>query len=355
MARTVNSSFTPVPVSHWSTSRPVHEGSASSQYGELDIIENNNFLLAHYNPPIVRCTFRPEGSGYLAGAATSYGAANCVWRRRPAPDFAQYQIKIVATNTATTSGHAGTVKFEMDSDAANVEIAVPENTSAQTTFTGDLAYDNSETLDNIEMYIKNGATGVCRVWSVHIAPKPLTALSAGLMESGAVPMDSIAGVQDAPLTVYHRELAARNCETLRKTRVGTCVSYADDFTRATAGQYEETSATFQLVAVVPFRTMPGEVALEWALFGHRDAAGSGGGVKLVSSFMEAEGTTPIEVTLGTAWSSPYNGSDHDYTNVGETTLLVAEATTGHVKVYLKGDGTKKAWLMGLAIWPKAVT
>jgi len=358
MARTVNSTFVPVPVSHWSTSRPVHEGSASGEYGELDIVENNNWLLAHVTPVVVKHTFRPEDQGYVNGQATSYGAADAVWSRRPVPDFAEYTIKIYATNSGTTSpADDGAVKFEMASDSSNVEIAIPGTTSltVQTLFSADISYDDSQSLDSIEMYIKNGTAGAVRVWSVHIAPKPLTSLSAGAMTSGAIPMDSITGVQDAPLTSYHRALPTNSCESVRKARTGTLVSYADHFIRTAASQITSTSATYELVAVIPFEALPGQVELEWSLFGHRHASGSAGAVKLITSYMETQGTAGEEVTLTTSWSSPYASQQHDWADGGQDTLDCAEAAAGHIKVYLKGDGTYDAWLMGLNIWPKEPT
>jgi len=354
MGRTLPTSYTPIPGGQIATSHAVHEGSAADEYGELDLIENGNYLIGRHTPAVVRCVFRPASDGFALGAGTAYADSNAVWARRPVPDLTAYKITIAAVNTSSP-GDDATVKFVVASSGAYVEITIPGDTyPAPGTFTGQVGYDDTETIDNVEMYIKNGPTGACRVWSAHIRPAHLGSLQAGVLTSGAAPMDSITADTNAALSVYHRSEQIANCEAIRKSRTGTVVSWSDDLDRLSTAEITTISATYVLVAIVPFEAMPGEVSLEWSLFGTRSALSTAGSVKLITDHMETKGIAAQEVALNNTWVSPYSSQQHSWNDGGQAALTIMEARSGHVKIYLKGDSTRTAYLMGLNIWFAAV-
>jgi hypothetical protein len=348
MSESTPANYVPIPVENLSHDFAIHEGSASGEYGELDLVENIHFLFFNNEPTTVNTVF--VENGMLVGASTSY-ELRALWYRRPFVDCDWYVVAQVENTSGTDDG---AIKFEISSDTSqNVEITVPAGTSQWTEVGNILPSDTSPDLNAIRMYVKNGASGAVRVHSVTIKPYVAT-FDGGVQASGFVPIDSEQADADSPLSVALRKVQLDNLITLRKTRGGSIVGWSEDVARAAASQFETTSSTYVLQARIPFKTEHGQTSIEWALVGYM-AAGTGS-VKLITSKMEHDGTAAQEVALGTTWSSPFTAAQHDYADGGQAALTCEEsAPNQYLDVWLKGDGSNKAFLMSLCAWFKDVT
>ncbi len=338
MSRPTPSDYVPLEVHPFGHNMAVQEGAAGGVAGELDVAENIHFLHLYQVPSIVNTVF-VEG-GYVEGNSTSY-VLRALWQRRPFVDCVEWAISALVSND---SANAATLKFEMDSDSANVEINVPAGAHGTwTEVVGRVTYDAAETVDTIEMWVKNGTGGgTLRVHSVEIRPT-LSTIAAGVTTAGFIPFDSDEIKADEPMAICYRQWMHDNLEVLRKTRMDSIVGWSEDVARAAASQFETTSATYELVARIPFTSPFGCTALEWAFCAYLDAGGAG------TLKLQVNDGTAEEVTLGTTWSAPYTAAQYDWNSDGSE-LTIKENQPQTLRVWLKSDGVNKAYLMSLNAW-----
>ena len=358
MSRPAPSSYRAFGAAHLGHAVPIREGSTAGQVGELDLIENLHYLhTTGLRPPVVHQQFSTNG---MVTAASVTPAMKAHWGRRPFVDPTDWQIHVLAAMSGATD--TGKVRFEAASNVAGgaggssdsalgVTIDVPAGSAQWTLVSGRFTCDPAQAIDWIEMHLFcSGATDTVRVHAVEIHPY-LGSVAAGVTTAGFVPHDTLETSADDPLSTYTRQRMLGNLRTLWKTRSGSVVSYSDDLSRATA-EIETTSASYQLVQVVPYRSGVGQVSLEWALSGHVTGAGTGN-VKLVTSRMLAEGTSEVQA-LQNVWTSPYTAARHDWDDGGNAVLPVYENQSGHLYVYLQSDGAATARLHSLTAWWKDV-
>ena len=352
MALTIPATFEPISIETFSYDRPIRHGASAAKRGEADLLLNQNYLQAYMWPAWVSTHYRAEDPGggcYIVGAATVYGNARSVWHRRFYRDLADWHVAALVENTS--GSHAGTVKFELESNGANVEVNVPASSSQWALVSDRLTINQGAAgqRDAIEMYVKNGTTGAIRVHWAGVRPSPLSSLVAGVSTEGVLPFDDTfdCGI-NRPLSTQVRQRAFDNLDALRKTRSDTIVGWSEDGTRASSTAFETTSATQQLVAVIPFKTTHGQVAIEWALYGYLSAGA--GSVKL-ETLKTADSQT---ITLTTGWSSPYSGSLYEDSDAGQATLSTVPNADDLLFVYVTADGVNTARLMGLTAWLKDI-
>lgn len=344
MSRPTPSTCVAIPANTLAPSRTVREGSTAGQFGELDLVELLHYLHLYMVPSAVRTNFV---SGLVAGSA-SY-VLRGLWQRRPYVDCTDWEVSVVCANSS--GADAATIKFEMASDSSNVEISVPAGQAlTDSPVTGRVTYDATQTLDTIEMWVKNGATGALTVHAVEIRPY-LGSIAAGRTTAGLTPLDTAEVGADKPLTTYARRMLQHGLEVLRKTRLGSFIGWSEDIGRASASAWESTSASYELMHRQPITIPRGCTELEWALTGYV-AAGGTGAAKVEVVGVDTGGTHAREVSLGTTWTSPYTAAQYSHEDGGSGTIDVAENQSVELRVSLKGDGTQKAFIMGLSVWPK---
>ena len=346
MSRLVPSGFLPLFVEHYAHQRPVRTGNdAAVHYGEMDLAANCNFLHTALRPPIVSTIFA-SGGMMTSGAAAP--VLRALWRRRPFLDFTDWEVVVLAAMTGSTD--SGRIRVEIASgaglgaggssdSAAGVTITVPAASAQWVRLTGSFTYDATQALDTLELHAWIvGVTDTLQIHSIEIRPRAITTIAAGMTTAGFGPFDTTEFAADEPLPSAHRQWMVDNLEVLRKTRTDTIVAWSEDVARAAASQFSTTSATYQVVARIPFRSDHGQDSLEWTICGY-EAVGGAGTVKL-----EVVGGASAEQALQATWASPYTAAQHS------GTLACNENQDQELRVSIKGDGANAAYLMGLCAW-----
>ena len=306
---------------------------------------NVNELHAEWWPaPMVQQTWQSDTvTPYIEPKTTSY-VLNGIWRRRVHKDSAGSTVRVYAEETGASQ--AGVIKVELASDAATYvdELTISAGTSLAWD-TLDPGIDDTQTRDTIRMWTKEDASGATmRVHATVIEPTALSSIPAGVSAQGFVPFDSAEVSADQPLSTWQRKIAFDNLQIIRKTRVGDVVAWSDDWNiRTNYEALQEVGSSYVLQREFRFQSPVGCSTLEWSCTGFY--GGSSGSVKLVVN----EGTDnedSQEQAFATKAASPYTSNIHDGTDL----TCVENAAGQTLRVYLKGDGSTRAVLMGLCVW-----
>lgn len=366
MARPVPSSFNPLKPNQYGPNRPIKEGASGDHVGALDLAENVHFVWVDGVRPItISNLWNQSAIGYVV--AHSSMRLIGVWRREPAREpFTHYTVTVLFQNTGTTSpGDDGTLRVDIASDpytggfgGIGVDLTLSATASAIPGSTwskveGTLAVDASESIDTFRAWAEAGASGASRIHSITIQPRAVSSIPAGAAVPSDgnshrfVPFDDAELDADSPWSIHAINAMIANCETVRKTRPSTIISYACDPSDSSRAGWQTDSSSYVPVARIPFKSGPGETAIRWSVLGKRD--GSTAAVRLVTAHMDSVGTAAQEVTLGTTWSTPYTAAITDYTS-GAALTCIENCYDDEIRVFLKSDGSNDAYVYGLVAW-----
>ena len=343
MSRTLVGNVETIDLAIVSPLKRIHTGSEVQMS-----LENINELHAEWwpSPMVQQCWQSDTTTPYIEPTTTSY-VLNGIWRRRVHQDSEGSTVRVYRENGGTQS--AG-IKVELASDAAtyNATLVVPASASAAWASL-DPGIDSTQTRDTLRMWTKETVAGAAlKVHATTIEPTPLSSIPAGVSAKGAVPFDTAEIGADKPLSTWQRKIGFDNLQVIRKTRLGDIVGWSEDWdVQRTQEAYQETSSTFQLVAEFNIHPPIGCDTIEWSCTGFYE--GSSGSVKVVVA-EGSENEDSQTQAFTTKASSPYTANIHDCTDL--TCVPNAPQT---FKVYLKGDGTTRAVLMGLCAWYGDVT
>lgn len=340
MARPLPSDYQTIDVLRFASDRPTVEAY------ELDLLENINFLNARtFNPHVTQhWQSDPANGPYIEPTGTSY-VLNGIWRRRVPGDAAQWEFYHRLENGGTASA---SIKTELASDAAtyNDVRTIAAGTAAAYVGPYTLSLDNSQTRDTIRLYTKETGTGAAlRIHGTSIQPAELTSIPAGKSNNGITPFDTTEADVNEPLTPYHRQVLALDAlDAMYDKRTDDIVGWSENWNvRSGFEAYSTTSATNVLMAKIPFNAAPGQDTIEWSATGFHDATGSGV-ITCETGYMQSLGTSQT-ITLTNKTASPYTSNIHDGTD-----LVCLPNKSDFLYVYLKGNGTQAAYLMGLCAW-----
>ena len=339
MAITLNSTLNKVQPFRLSSGRPI-----ATAY-ESDIQENLHYLHAQNWPNWMSQHWQSDSSTpYLEPTSTSY-VLHGIWRRRVYADLDDLIVGYYREEIGGTQ--SGTIKVDLASDAATyVQTDTIAAGSAGAWDSMTLAQDPTQTRDTLRLYTKEDATGATlRVHSVYCRPRNLPSISSGKTSAGFIPQDALVYAANAPLSSWYRQSQYDSLEVLRKTRSDTVVNWSEDWQIRTpnAEAYQTTSASYVKVAQIRFRSGIGQDTIEWACTGFR--AGTAGGVKCATGYMEEQLGTSVEQAFAAKASSPYTANIHDPSD-----LTCLPNKEDYLNVYVKGDGSARAVLMGLSAW-----
>jgi len=364
MARPVPSAFVPIKPNQYGPNHPIKEGSSGAHVGALDLAENIHFCWVDAVRPVTISNLWSQANNGWVVAHSSMRLIG-VWRREPTREpFVSYDVTVLYQNSGTTSpGDDGTLRVDIASDPYSggsgtfVDITLSATLGAiagsdWVMGTGSLLVDPSQSIETFRAWAVSGSTGAARVGSITIQPRPVSSIPAGV-ETPAdgnshrfVPFDAAELDADSPWSVHAVNTMIANCETIRKTRPATIISYACDPSDAARAGWQSDSAAYTLIARIPFRSGHGETAIRWSIVGKRD--GSSGAVRMTTTHMSSKETAAQEVALGATWSSPYTAGISDYT--GGAALTCAENSTDEIRIWIKGDGSSDAYIYGLCAW-----
>lgn len=367
MARVAPVNYVPIPPQAFGPSQSIKEGSAVGYTGELDLIENVHYCHAWITPQFVAQSFNSDGSNgaaigpidYTAPALTGAYVAKAAWRRKVYRDLPAWKITVWYTHDgAVNPANDGFAQFQLASDPTKlIAIRLVAGSGMWTQALGDLVGDPAVAggIDTIEMYMKNGAAGTAYVKSVCIYPRGLTnPLNAGVTTEGVVPFDDTEdGGANDPLPVWLRQSELDNCEILRKTRAGTISAWSellDIRGPATHAAYSTTGLTYTVVARLPFETIKGQTAIQWAVLGYY-TAGVGGSVRLQTGHMINKKIAPITYSFGNVWATPFQVWHDD----GGSTLTTVENNSDFIEIAIAAGAGSTCYLMGWGFWLKDVT
>ena len=105
----------------------------------------------------------------------------------------------------------------------------------------------------------------------------------------------------------------------------------------------KTSSSYVLIAEIEFYAGPGQDTIEASVTGFRN--GTSGSIKLATGHMEDVLGTSVEQALTTKAASPYSANIHDTSD-----LTCVENKSDVLRIYLKGDGSSDAVMMGVCAW-----
>ena len=339
MSITLNSTMNKVPPFRMSAGRPI-----ATSY-ESDIQENLHYLHAKQWPNWMYQHWQSDtATPYLEPTSTSY-VLHGIWRRRVYSDLNELIVGYYREELG--GAQSGTIKVDLASDAGTYvqtdTIAAGSSGAWDSMF---LAQDPTQTRDTLRLYTKEDATGATlRVHSVYCRPAMLTSIAAEKTGAGFIPQDSNVYAANAPLSSWYRQSQYNNLEILRKTRSDTIVNWSEDWNIRTpnAEAYHKTSASYVKVAQIRFKSGIGQDSIEWACTGYR--TGTAGGVKCSTGYMEEQLGTSVEQAFSAKASSPYTANIHDPSD-----LVCLPNKSDYLNVYVKGDGSSRAVLMGLSAW-----
>jgi hypothetical protein len=339
MSRILNSAWLKVDPLRFASDRPAHEGH------ETDLLENVNFLHARTFHPHVFQHWQSDTTGrYIEPTTTAY-VLNGIWRLPVPSDATAWEFYYYLENGGSQSANIYT---ELESDTATYNDTRTINASTAAGYVGPatLSLDPSQAKDTIRLYTKENVAGAAlRIHSTTIAPDELNSISAGVSNDGVTPYDTTEADANEPLTPYHREvLGFDNLDAIRKKRIDVLVGWSEDWNvRSGDEAYQTTSSSDVLMIKIPFTAGEGQDTIGWSCTGYHAASGTGT-VTAYTGYMLEQGTSQA-VSLTTKAASPYASNVHDGTD-----LDCLPNKADWLYVYLKGDGTRLAYLMGFCAW-----
>lgn len=317
---------------------------------EGTIAANLNYLYVRRWPHLVDAQVRSDAGAYGQAGNASY-VVHYLYRQRVQQDA---DAIVGYARTSNPGSDDGVVRLTLASDPVTYYAGVTVAAGAAESSQGLTLYqDPAQTRDTVIVSLKKEGVGAqCRLHGLSLRPGE-PAIAAGRRPSGYVPLDSDEYAADEPLSVWLRDTMFRNADIIRKTRTATICAWSDSWEVAARDPslllHTETSTTPRLVMRIPYRAAPEQTALEWSIFGFRE--GASGTVTLTTTWMQQQGIASVTQALAALDSSPYAGNGHDD---GGSTLAVHPGSSGEVWVYLSGDGTDRAALMGINLWMQAV-
>ena len=346
MGRDFNSYFKAQSPVDYSVNKPIASGIE-------DVIgENINYLFGKKLVPIV-CHLWPEWiHADTAADGSTYWTLGS-WRRKVQRDFAYVTCVIRAKNTNDTN--LGRVKFTLASNSATAVVSVPAN-QTETTLTVDLPMDTAQTLDTIEVSVLDptgGNSGKVYLQSVTIYTKPSSSpISAGVKNSGFIAIDSADTSAEAPMSTYLRSQEFESLDAIYKKRVpGTVLSFSAHYDErdATLWLYRIQAAAYQEIATLPIYVPPGVTTLGVAVQGWTTAGSTAAKLKLTTQLSaDSSISTKESANFSTSWT--YGDENASNWETDASALTVKPGCINQVKIEIKSDGTRYAYLAGLNIW-----
>lgn len=343
MARTNPGAFTVVPVARYAPGQAIHEGGVAPDLDERAVALNCNHSIANFRQQCVLnvCGNNPSSvDGYWAQTGAGYQTRG-EFRCRLHAGLSE--LVVVVWARMGTVAATGTVRVTTSVDSVDLSVIY---SAGWARYSGTLSYDPTLARETIGVALGNVSAGEIRVKSIAVWHERIdtATLAAGPSEEGLYPQDTDDVDADSTLAVWQRNEQARTAAELHRQRGGYAVSYSDDsvLRGADVRLVSGTATDYVLVARMAFRSGYGFEELEWSALGYTVGGGTAH-LRMVTDRMEAEGTSPVDVTLPALGGLGWQDST---TN----TLDIRPDAENRIDIYLRGDGADISCLLGLCMW-----
>lgn len=361
MARTLPTTFKPLTPLQFASIEAIVEGASGAYLGPTDLAHNIHYLFGEGYAPTVICDCYSSGSytGGINGLADASKAIKAIYAFEPPVEpFDSYTVVALYANTSASDG---VIRLDLGSDpwisagspGTSLDLVAVGSAAEWTQATGTLEFDGAQTIDTVRVWPINAATGLVRLKALVIYPKTLASIDAGSLTVDGlrwVPTDDAELDADSPWSIQALTNLHANLEHIRRTRKDFVCNFSSEADRPTGpGPLDSLTAAYSEVARMPFRAAKGQSVLRWALHGHRAASATAGAVRL-RVVVDGEDYDSEEITLQSTWSTPYTAAQHDYADVGQSTLSCIANRQQYLHVDIKGDGSHEGRVSSLAVW-----